>query len=71
MKTNLKLDDLLTKCWDNNIKIYPVHLRGDRFSVNIELDKIIHKDKNIYTQRESKKQVLKYYKYYYNLIKKK
>jgi len=66
--TNMKLDDVVSKCWDNLIIVVPVHLKNDIYTIEIATANGKHQDPNTYNLKEVKKKVLNYYYWYYNKL---
>ena len=52
-------------CLNKNIKIAVVP-NGTKWQVEININKSIHLDSNIYTANEAYKKMYEYYKYYYD-----
>ena len=52
-------------CLDKNIKIAVIP-NGTKWQVEININKSIHLDSNIYTAGEAYKKMYEYYKYYYD-----
>ena len=61
-------DDILSLCWDNDIFIYPLHIVGDRFNIEVFNKERRDIDVEIYTQDKAKIKILEYYKFYYNKL---
>ena len=64
----MKLDDVLSACWDNLIIIVPKHLKNNIYTIHIATKQGEHDDPNTYTLVEAKKKVLNYYYWYYNKL---
>ena len=59
-------DNILSTCWSNDIFVYPLHLGGDRFNIEVFRKDKRNVDEKIYNQVKAKKKVLEYYKFFYN-----